>query len=131
MINLMKKYVCVLALALTSLTASNAHANETMFKMFIKAQDLTEYQEELAYNLIVEGKKLAEQVKKPKSQLKEFAQTLVATDTLDVNNMMQSYKVWQANVDEQMLVTMQAFAALHAELSPEQKQKLIDAIRKK
>ena len=131
MMNTIKKYACILALALTSLTATEASANETMFKLFISAQDFTEYQEELALNLVKEGKKLAEQVKEPKHELKDFAKGLVDIEALDVDVMMQSYKTWQAKVDAQMLVTMKALAALHAELTPEQKQKLINAIGKK
>lgn len=131
MTNLIKKYACILALAFTSLTASEAQANETMLKLLISAQDFTEYQEELALNLLTEGKKLAEQIKEPKQELKGFAQEFVKVDSLDTEAMMQAYKTWQGKIDEQLFVTMEAFAAFHAELTPEQKQKLVDAIRKK
>lgn len=130
MTHLIKKYAYILTFVFTSLTVSEARANETMFKLFISSQNFTEYQEELAVNLLVEGKKLAKQIKEPKQQLKGFAQELVKIESLDVDTMMQAYKTWQAQTDEQLLVTMEAFAALHAELTPEQRQKIVDAMRK-
>ena len=130
MMSVIKKVVIVSVVVIGFLGMYQASANETMFNLFIKAQDFTEYQEELAIDLVKSAKELSVQVKKPKHQLKEFVQGLVDTDQLDVEEMMQAYKAWQADVDSQVHVTLTALAKLHADLTPEQKQTLMETIKK-
>ena len=130
MSNLLKKIAIVGTMVMGLTTVSQVNANETMFKMFISAQGFTEYQEELAFDLAKSAKELSVQVKKPKHELKDFVQIMVDTDHLDVDAMMQAYKTWQADVDSQVYVTLQALAKLHADLTPEQKQALVAKIKK-
>jgi len=126
----LKKCLATCAIVIATLGISQAQANEMMFKLFIQAQDFSDHQEQLAYELLSSVKALTEQVKKPKQELKDFAQEMADKEQLDVEAMVAAYNSWKTDVDDRVYVSLQALANFHAELSPEQKKALLTSIKK-
>lgn len=123
-------FLVAATLAVGTLGTVQVQANETVFKYFLKAHDLNDFQQELAVELMKSGKALAAEVKKPKQQLKAFFADAVQQDQLDPETMMEAYKNWQSEVDGKVYSTVQAFVKLHAELTPEQREKIVETITK-
>ena len=132
----MKRLVIGTIAAITLVTGASTIAyahkgpNEAMVKMFAMSQDLTDYQQELAVELFHQVKTLAAAVKEPKDELKTYVKGLVEQDSIDVEDVMEKYKAWQQNVDKEFEQSLIAVAKLHADLSVEQREKLVESIKK-
>lgn len=125
-----RNLLSICAFTITSLAAPQASANDIMFKLFIEAHDFNEYQQELAFELLESGRALAAEIKKPKEELKGHVTELIEKDQLDVETMMQSYQNWQSGVDEKLLTALQSLARLHAQLTKEQREALVQTFHK-
>lgn len=125
-----RNLLSICAFTMTSLAAPQAFANDIMFKLFIEAHDFNEYQQELAFELVESGRALAAEIKKPKEALKGHVTELIDKDQLDVETMMQSYQRWQSGVDEKLRTALQSLATLHAQLTREQREALVETLRK-
>ena len=132
----MKKLVIGTIAAITFATGASTIAyahkgpNEAMIKMFAMSQDMTDYQQELAVELFHQVKALAAAVKEPKHEVKDYVKGLIEQDSIDVDEVMEKYKAWQQKVDKEFEQSLIAVAKLHADLSVEQRQKLIESIKK-
>lgn len=118
------------AFTITSLTAPQISANDIIFKLFIEAHDFNAYQQELGFELVGSGRALAAEIKKPREELKGHVTALIEKDQLDVEAMMQSYQSWQSGVDEKLLTVLQSLARLHAQLTKEQREALVQTFHK-
>ena len=131
----MKKLLVSTVAAFTLITGASAIAsvkngpNEAMIQMFAMSQDMTEYQQELAVEVFRQVKSLADTVKAPKQDIKDYLGGLVEQDSIDVVQVMEQYKQWQQGVDEQFELSLIAVAKLHSDLTPEQRQQLVDSIK--
>lgn len=125
-----RNLLSICAFTITSLAVPQASADDIMFKLFIEAHDFNEYQQELALELVESGRALAAEIKKPKEELKGHVTALIEKDQLDVETMMQSYQSWQSGVDEKLLAVLQSLARLHAQLTEEQREALVQTLHK-
>ncbi|MDF2180281.1 hypothetical protein P2G88_18650 [Aliiglaciecola sp. CAU 1673] len=128
--NIIRNVVIASAVTFASLGATTASANDRMIEFIMDAHDFTEYQQELAFELLASGRALAAEIKRPKEELKAYVAELIEKDQLDVEAMMLAYKSWQAGVDEKVLASLQSLAKLHSQLSKEQRQELMETFQK-
>lgn len=130
----MKKLIIGTVAAITMITGASTIANagpsESMVKMFAQTQEMTEHQQDLMVELFQSGKLLAAEVKKPKEQVRAYLTELIVQDNIDVDEVMTAYKTWQQGVDQQFEETVKVAATLHANLSQEQREKLIETLKK-
>jgi len=113
----------------TMLIAPAAVSNEPMVSMFAQYHNLTDNQQELMGALIRSGKLLAEEVKKPKTQIREFLIEMDVQENMDVEQIMTAYREWQKGIEQQFEQTLNIAANLHSQLSNEQRIKLIKTIK--
>ena len=132
----MKKLILGTVAAISLITGASAIAyaapapSESMVRMFAQSQDMTEHQVELMVALMQSGKTLAAEVKKPKTQVRDYLTDLVEKERIDVDQVMAAYKTWQQGVDQKFEEAVRAAAELHANLSVDQRQQLVDTIKK-
>lgn len=118
----------------TSSTIAFAHKtqnapNAAIIKMFAKSQDMNEHQQDLAVNLFKQFKSLASAVKSPEDEIKSYMQSLIERDSIDVQAVMERYRLWQQNVDKEFEQSLIAAAELHADLTPEQRKNIVTSIK--
>lgn len=106
------------------------HANEMMVKMFLQTQDFTDYQEELAMDVVASVKSLAAEVKQTKPQVKQYFAELLEKDTMNVEEMMTAYKAWRETTDVKLEETLHTVARLHGNLTKEQRLQLLESLKK-
>lgn len=108
----------------------NQQPNETVIKMFLMSQDMTDEQEDLTVAVVNQVKTLATAVKAPKQEVKDYLKGMAEHDYIDVEEVMAKYKAWQQNVDQEFEQSLIAVAELHASLTIEQRQKLMATFKK-
>ncbi|WP_088331158.1 hypothetical protein [Lacimicrobium sp. SS2-24] len=131
----MFKLVCQIVIATLCFTSTVAVAksesgmNEKMLSLFAYKHDLTDYQKDLALELIGSFKNLAQEVKGSKGELKGFLSKMIEAENVDTATMMQSYKSWQAEIDVKVEAMLKKFTALHHNLSLEQRKEIIASLK--
>jgi len=132
----MKKLVLgvVTAIALISGSAAIAETTEVfespMFKMFSSYHELTDQQQSLAVDLVDSGRQLGKAVKSAKPHVEDFLADIVEKDNLDVEQIMLEYKAWQQEIDVKFEAALRSAAALHSELTAEQRRNIVDTLKK-
>jgi len=123
----------IASIALISGTAAIAQSdngfNSPMAQMFMQYHDLTDQQQGLTKELFDSGKLLANEFKKSKPHIRAYIDQIAEKDEIDVEQILAEYKNWQQGVDKQFEVTLRAAANLHANLSVEQRQKILASIK--
>ena len=135
----MKKFVIASLTSIALLTGGAAIASSeqesslgakfTMLKMFAQYHDLSDHQQDLMTEVMIAGKKLAAQVKKPKAEAKAYLLAAIESDQVDVEEILTAYYEWQKGVNVEFEQTLRAAANLHAELSVEQRKNIIESLK--
>ena len=132
----MKKLILgtITTIALITGSAAIAQSEETfdspMFQMFSQYHDLTDEQQALAVDLFDSGKQLGAAVRSAKPQIESYLADIVEKDNIDVEQIMLEYKAWQQGVDQKFEAALYAAAALHSDLSVEQRKNILATIKK-
>lgn len=126
----MKKIITILLLAMVMLAAKPSLANEALVKLLIQSQGLTEQQEDLAVKVYTSVKDVAGELKAGKGDLTGYFLQVARSDQLDAIEAYEAYKQWQSNIDIKVLQLLESMSRLHADLSPEQKQALLQKLIK-
>lgn len=119
----------ILALMTGLLGLNLAHANETAIKLLLKTQNFSVHQQELAFRTITSIKVLAEEVKHNKENVQAYLTSSLDKDEMDVEYMMSAYRQWQTNMDMKLENTLHTIAALHGELTLEQRRDLFQKLQ--
>ena len=127
---LIRNTLTAIVLMTGSLGFSQAHANEVMIGLFIEAQGFSDSQKELAMEAVRSVKALAQEVKNPKAEVKSYLADVMLQDELDVQYIMSAYHDWRGGVEVKMEAALEAIAAFHGQLSPEQRQELMASLKK-
>lgn len=132
----MKKLVISAIAAMTINTSAMAdeyhhqQPNETVIRMLLLSQNMTDEQEDLAIQLINQVQTLASKVKDPKEEVTEFVKGFAELEYIDVADIMQKYKTWQQEVDAELEQSLTTVAELHSSMSREQRIRLMETIQK-
>lgn len=135
----MKKFVIATMTSIALLTGGAAFAGSdegssfgskfTMLKMFAQYHNLSDHQQSLMKDLFKSGRTLAHEVKKPKAEVKEYLQSIIEQDQIDVDAVMAAYLEWQQGVNQQFEQTLRVAADLHADLSVEQRKQIVESLK--
>ena len=132
----MKKIILGAITGLLFISATAVIANDhkqshtAMISMFAKAHDMDDYQQELVLDLFSTIKTTMAEMKEPKAELRAYLEQIAQQDTVNVDEAMQNYKGWQATFDSQLEQVLNAYAKLHENLTPEQRQNVIATMKK-
>ena len=129
--NLLLISIILISTMSATFVAAQGHSkfSEYMVKMFSEKHQMSEYQQALSVELFSSFMSLAQEVKKPKKQVKHYISGLVQADSVDVDLVLQEYRAWQRNIDEKFEVALRHFAELHQSLSIEQREQLVQTIK--
>ncbi len=129
----MKKILLTLAtLALLSTNAlgiNSTSADENMMKLVFKSQGLSEKQAQLAFDAVLSLKLLSEEIRANKQSTQSYITSLLDEEEMDVSYMLGAFRQWQKQFDSKLEKTLTAVAALHGELTVEQRKELLQKIQ--
>lgn len=126
----MKKIITIMLFTMAMLASKPSQANEELVTLLIQSQGLTEQQEGLAVNVYTSFKDVAGELKAGKGDLTGYFLQVANSDQLDATAAYEAYKQWQSNIDIKVLQLLESMSRLHADLSPEQKQALLQKLVK-
>ena len=132
----MKKIIVAAMTSLVLISGTAAIAKDhkashvAMIGMFAKAHDMDDYQQELMLELFSTIKTTMAEMKTPKEELSAYLEQVAKQDSVNVDEAMQNYKGWQATFDTQLEKMITAYAKLHENLTPEQRQNVIATMKK-
>lgn len=127
---LIRNTVTAIVLMTSFLGFGQAHANETMIRLFIETQNFSDNQKELAMEAVQSVKAVAAEVKSPKQEVKAYLAEVMQQDEMDVELIMENYRTWREGVDIKLEAALYAIANLHGQLSQEQRQELMETFKK-
>lgn len=124
----MNKLLTIVLFVLATITSASSLANETLVKLLVQSHGFTEQQQALALDVYASFKAVADAAKSSKGGLKDYFVTVAQSDQLDATAAFEAYKQWQLNIDDKVLQLLEAMSQLHAELSVEQRQALLQKL---
>ncbi|MBU1311567.1 MAG: hypothetical protein KKE30_18755 [Gammaproteobacteria bacterium] len=124
----MTKLLTIVLFVLATVTSASSSANETLVKLLVQSHGFSEQQQELALDVYASFKEVADAAKSSKGGLKDYFATVAESDQLDAAAAFEAYKQWQLNIDGKVLQLLEAMSQLHAELSVEQRQALLQKL---
>lgn len=124
----MNKLLTAMLFVLATITSASSLANETLVKLLVQSHGFSELQQELALDVYASFKEVADAAKSSKGGLKDYFVSVADSDQLDAAAAFEAYKQWQLNIDGKVLQLLEAMSQLHAELSVEQRQALLQKL---
>lgn len=124
----MNKLLTLALFVLATVTSASTSANETLVKLLVQSHGFSEQQQELALDVYASFKEVADAAKSSKGGLKDYFLLVAESDQLDATAAFEAYKQWQLNIDGKVLQLLEAMSQLHAELSVEQRQALLQKL---
>lgn len=124
----MNKLLTAMLFVLATITSASSLANETLVKLLVQSHGFSELQQELALDVYASFKEVADAAKSSKGGLKDYFVSVADSDQLDAAAAFEAYKQWQLNIDGKVLQLLEDMSQLHAELSVEQRQALLQKL---